>query len=157
MTSRIQTDFKNVQNFCSSILIAIFFLFSNIIISISLAFFYEWRTALAALSLLPLICASGFIQLGFVSGSSSESKDKVDDSSQIVSETIQNIKTVLTLGHLEIIERYNKTLKDSYDGMLKKSILSGFFFGLSNAVMMITVALIFYLASIFTKNNHLDV
>lgn len=98
LTTRISTDFKNINFFSSNILTSILFLVSNVVVSIVFALYYEWRTALTSLALLPMIGIAGFIQLAFIFELNSNSKRDLDDSSQIVSETVQNIRTVLTLG-----------------------------------------------------------
>jgi ABC-type multidrug transport system fused ATPase/permease subunit len=94
---------------------------------------------------------SGVLQIA-VSGGFNEGKAKaIDISSQIVSESISSIRTILTLGDEAIIERYTKALNCNYDSMVRKSNIAGLFFGLSFMILFITIALIFYLVSVYTQ------
>lgn len=59
---------------------------------------FEWRTGLTSLGLIPLIVLSQAIQFTFINGFF-ESKDKIySNSSVIISESIINIRTTLSLG-----------------------------------------------------------
>lgn len=61
-----------------------------------MAFYFEWRTALVALGLFPFIGIVGALQSSFTLGNSSTSDDIYNESSQILSETVSNLKTVLS-------------------------------------------------------------
>ena len=56
----------------------------NIVISVSAAVYFDWRTALSTIGLIPLIILSQMIQFGFMQGFS-ESKGKYyDEAGQIL-------------------------------------------------------------------------
>lgn len=80
----------------------------------------------------------------------------MDNSIQVVSEAVNSIRTILTLGNEVILERHQKLLNKSYEDTIKDSNIGGIFFGLSYMLFFIVTAVIFYLASIFTTRNNLD-
>jgi hypothetical protein len=57
---------------------------SSIVFGLLLAFFFEWRTALLAIGLIPLIGVAGLIQAKIISGYLSESQLLYEDSSKIL-------------------------------------------------------------------------
>jgi ABC-type bacteriocin/lantibiotic exporter with double-glycine peptidase domain len=85
--------------------------FSNIAFGIILAFIFEWRTALVALGMVPLICISGGVQAAFIAGFSANKDQMYKDAGQIVVEALMNIRTVVSLGsEEEIVARYRAKL-----------------------------------------------
>jgi hypothetical protein len=72
----------------------------NVIAGVAGGIYFEWRTGLTSIGLIPLIILSQTIQLGFIQGFA-EKKGKIyESSSQIINESILNIRTVLALGGL---------------------------------------------------------
>lgn len=70
----------------------------NILISLIGSVIIEWRTGLTSMALIPLLIVAQGIQLAFVKGFT-ETKDKIySDSSQIINESVMNIRTVYSLG-----------------------------------------------------------
>ena len=70
----------------------------NILISLIGSVIIEWRTGLTSMALIPLLIVAQGIQLAIVKGFT-ETKDKIySDSSQIINESVMNIRTVYSLG-----------------------------------------------------------
>lgn len=64
---------------------------------------FEWRTGLTSIALIPLIILAHAIQLSFVTGLSDLSTKVHEESAQLVSESVMNIRTVLSLGGSRIM------------------------------------------------------
>lgn len=69
-----------------------------VIYSIAGGIALDWRTGLTSLALIPLIILSQGIQFAFIQGFSSQKASVYEESSQQLSETIGNIKTVISVG-----------------------------------------------------------
>lgn len=69
---------------------------STVVFGLLMAFYFEWRTALVSIVLIPLIGISGLFQSKMTSGYLTESQELYEDSSKILSESLTNFKTVLS-------------------------------------------------------------
>jgi ABC-type multidrug transport system fused ATPase/permease subunit len=135
--------------------------FSIIIINICIcvigAIYFDWRTGLTALSLIPLILIAQSFQFKFLSGYADFKGKAYDESNSIVGEAVTNIRTVLTLGGRDYInEQYATKLDDIFNGVIKKCILSGFMLGISYLLQYLTVALMLFLAAVYIDTYNLD-
>ena len=85
----------------------VFIIISNILFSLIGAVIFEWRTGLTAFGLIPLIILSQYIQLGFVQGLAASKGKIYNSSSQIIKESVMNIRTVLSLdGPQVMVKKY---------------------------------------------------
>ena len=73
-------------------------------------------------------------------------------------ESMSNIRTVCSFGYENIIlARYTKMLEKPYSLAIKNGIISGFFYGLAQLIMYLVVGLIFFIGSVFVRDNNLDI
>ena len=76
-----------------------------------IAFVFEWRTALVALGLLPLMILSGIAQMAFQTGFSDKTDEAYKDSSHLIMEAMVNIRTVSSFGFEgNVAKRYNSKM-----------------------------------------------
>lgn len=69
-----------------------------------------------------------------------------------------NIRTVTSFGYENmILNKYSDKLKEPYQIAIKKGNISGILFGFSQLIMYVVFALIFYLGSIFIRDNNLSI
>jgi len=70
-----------------------------------------------------------------------------------------NYRTVIAFGSKNvdsILDRYAELLIVPREAGIKKAHISGLFFGYSQGIRFVFIAIVFYLASLFTKNYSLD-
>lgn len=68
-------------------------------------------------------------------------------------ESLTNIRTVVSFGvENTVINKYNKYIDEPQLMLTKNSIISGFFFGLSQVSTYIVFGVLFYIGTIFMKN-----
>ena len=156
--TRLTSSCKTMYNFAQLFLPNLVMIINNIICCVIGAAIFEWRTGLTALALIPLIILAQAIQLGFMQGFS-EFKGKIfEDSSQIINESVINIRTVLSFGNIEaVIMRYENRLNEIFTVLVKKSLVSGLMFGLAYCLQYIAFALIFFMAAVFISNFNLSI
>lgn len=69
-----------------------------------------------------------------------------------------NIRTVSSFGYEDMIQhKYDAKLEEPLNMGIKKGNVSGLLYGLSQFVMFIIFALIFYLGTIFLRDNNLSI
>jgi len=96
--------------------------------------------------------------LGFLQGFSQSKGKYYDEAAQILNESVNNIRTVLSLGGIqEICATYNNKLEKVFPIITKKIVVGGAMFGFSNFLMFITFGIVFYLSIIFVTSYNLEV
>lgn len=102
--------------------------------------------------------AAGAIQMAFTTGFSAKTDVAYKDSSSLITESMVNIRTVTSFGYENmILDKYSEKLTLPFQIAVKKGNISGLLFGLSQFTMFVVFGLIFYLGSIFIRDNNLDV
>lgn len=111
LTSVMTQSCKTLYNFLKEYTPHLIFVLSSIVSSMIGALAFEWRTGLTSFGLIPLIMLSQAIQLAFIQGMA-ESKSKIyRDLSQIINESVMNIRTIYSLNCSNtIVDRYNSKL-----------------------------------------------
>lgn len=75
------------------------------------------------------------------------------DASQIVMESLTNIRTVVSFGvENTVLNKYNKYIDGPQAMLNKNSLISGFFFGLSQVMTYIVFGILFYIGTIFMRD-----
>ena len=95
---KLTSNCKIIHSFFSLELAAFTILLANIIFSLIGALYFEWRTALSTLGMIPLILLSQVIQFTFINGFMEEKGKFYENASQILHESVMNIRTILSLG-----------------------------------------------------------
>jgi ATP-binding cassette, subfamily B (MDR/TAP), member 1 len=110
------------------------------------------------MGLIPLILLSQIIQLSFIQGFSQSKGRFYGEASQIFNESVMNIRTIISLDAMaSSYARYERKLSDVFMIILKKSLVSGFMFGVSNMLMFTTFGLTFFLSIVFVSNYNISV
>lgn len=83
----------------------------TVIYSLIGSLIFEWRTSLASFGLIPLIILSQGIQMAFVTSFAETKMKFYEEASNLINESVMNIRTVLSLegGHI-LYRRYSNSL-----------------------------------------------
>lgn len=69
-----------------------------------------------------------------------------------------NIRTVTSFGSEDIVERkYSARLVEPEKVGVRKGMISGFLYGLTQIIMFFVFGLIFYLGTVFMRDNNLEI
>ena len=154
LTARLSTDCNLVNSVTTTIVGIMIQNVSTLLAGIIIAFVHEWRTALVALGLLPLMILCGVAQMAMSTGFSDKTDAAYKDSANIIMEAMINIRTVSSFGYEGVIaDKYDQKMEEPYKLAINRGNFSGFFFGLSQIVMFTIFGLLFYLGSIFVRDN----
>jgi ATP-binding cassette subfamily B (MDR/TAP) protein 1 len=158
LSARLALDSQKV-NKLTTIYISILVENSMSLISgVIIAFFYEWRTSLVAFGLLPFMIIAGVCQNYFANGFSAQTDKAYQDSSNLITEAMINIRTVTSFGYADMLERkYSECLKDPYLSGVKIAHIAGLMYGVSMAILFVAFALLFHFGTIFLRDNGLSV
>jgi ATP-binding cassette, subfamily B (MDR/TAP), member 1 len=104
---------------------------------IGYAFWSDWRTSLAVLAVAPLISLTAMFTLKMNTSVTSRANASYAKAGGIVSASIINIRTVLSLNAVEImIDRFNAATKECYDGAVSQVAWLGLANGANMASML---------------------
>lgn len=86
-------------------------------------------------------------------------EDSYKKANSLLSDIILNYRTVISFGQKNvdmILNRYGQLLVVPREAGIKRAHISGLFFGYSQSIRFVFVAIVFYIASVIIKNNGLD-
>uniref|UniRef100_A0A1J3HUV6 ABC transporter B family member 4 n=1 Tax=Noccaea caerulescens TaxID=107243 RepID=A0A1J3HUV6_NOCCA len=108
LSARLASDCKTVNGLTTTYIAILVQNISNLVCGIVIAFIYEWRTSLVALGLIPFMIIAGAIQMAFTTGFSAKTDVAYKDSSNLITESMINIRTVTSFGYENmILDKYS--------------------------------------------------
>ncbi|CAF4892140.1 unnamed protein product [Rotaria sp. Silwood1] len=123
---------------------------------ILISFAFAWQLTLLVLAFVPFMIAGGFLQNYLMTGFASKDKKSMENAGKVTVESIQNIRTVVQLTKEDYFyEQYCLLLEIPYQSSIKRAILFGLFFSLSNSVMYFSLAALFRLGAYLVQKNEL--
>ncbi len=105
LAARLSTDCRSINLLVTTLIPITFQSLTTLIAGVVIAFIFEWRTALVSLGLLPLLIVSGAIQMTITEGFSDKTDKVYKSSSELITESMNYIRTVTSLGSEEILKR----------------------------------------------------
>lgn len=158
LSARLAADCHSVNGLTTTYVGILIQNAANLAAGIIIAFIYEWRTSLVALGLIPFMILAGAIQMAFTTGFSAKTDVAYKDSSALITESMINIRTVTSFGYENmILNKYSEKLVLPFQIAVKKGNISGLLFGISQLIMYVVFALIFYFGAVFIRDNHLSI
>lgn len=105
LATRLSVDAQQVQSLISTNIPVMIQSLSTLIAGIIISAVYEWRTFLVALGLIPFMIVAGVIQTAINQGMSSKTDEAYKDSSNLIMESVINIRTVKAYGYESIFSK----------------------------------------------------
>lgn len=85
---------------------------AGFITAITIAFTASWELTLVLIFCFPVLGAVGFLQLRLIAGRTAKNKKKLEESGKTAVESIDNVRTVVSLGLEEhLVAKYYGLLK----------------------------------------------
>lgn len=103
LANRLASDCHTINQLIITFIPIIFQSLFTLIAGVVIAFIYEWRTALVALGLMPFLIISGAIEMSFSEGFSDKTDKVYKESSDLITESMNSIRTVTSFGSENII------------------------------------------------------
>ena len=155
LSARLAADCQTVNALTTTYISILVQNLSTLVSGIIIAFVYEWRVALIALGLIPLMILSGIVQMSFTMGFSDKTDSAYKDSSNLITEAMVNIRTVTSFGYdAFVINQYEKKLEEPQMLGIKKGLVSGVLFGFSQFILFLIFGLLFFLGSVVVRDSY---
>ncbi|XP_058047126.1 bile salt export pump [Ahaetulla prasina] len=138
LTTRLATDASQVQGATGTQIGMIVNSFTNIGVSIIIAFYFSWKLSLVITCFLPFLALSGMIQSRMLTGFASQDKKAMEATGRISNEALGNIRTIAGIGREKtFIDAYEKQLEVPYRAAIKKANVYGVCYGFAQCVLFI--------------------
>jgi ATP-binding cassette, subfamily B (MDR/TAP), member 1 len=109
LSKRLGTDCQTINGMATTYIYIMIGSATTFVEGVIIALIYEWRTALVAIGFMPLVMLAGAIRTAFRSGLSEKEDAALKDSSQIVMESLTNIRTVVSFGvENTVLHKYSR-------------------------------------------------
>ncbi|NXH46107.1 ABCBB protein, partial [Dicaeum eximium] len=138
LTTRLATDASQVQGATGSQIGMIVSSFTNIGVSMIIAFYFSWKLTLVIMCFLPFLALSGAVQTKMLTGFASQDRKALEATGRIASEALSNIRTVAGIGKEKMfIDNFEKHLDLPYRAAIKKAHVYGLCFGFAQSIVFI--------------------
>ncbi|KAL3831643.1 hypothetical protein ACJMK2_023371 [Sinanodonta woodiana] len=156
LTTRLSNDCTMVQGATGFKISTLLESISTIIASVVIAFFYSWKLTLVTLSFMPIMIAVGTIQGRLITRFSKSDKRSVEKVGQIFFQSINNMRTVVSLTLEEIfLLKYSKINDFMQREGIKRSFVAGLFFAMSNGIVFFSYATALTYGAYLIQNENL--
>ncbi|KAI3948362.1 hypothetical protein MKW98_013860 [Papaver atlanticum] len=144
--ARLSADAASVRSLVGDSLAMLVESIAIVIAGLGIAFQANWKLSLIILVLIPLIGLNGWAQMKFLKGFSSDAKKKYEEASQVANDAVGSIRTVASFGAEEkVMKLYESKCEGPEKAGVRKGIVSGIGFGITNFLMFSVYALSFYI------------
>ncbi|XP_010271025.1 PREDICTED: ABC transporter B family member 11-like isoform X2 [Nelumbo nucifera] len=143
--ARLSADAATVRSLVGDALALLVQNTATAIAGLVIAFQASWQLALIILVLIPLIGISGWAQMKFMKGFSSDAKMMYEEACQVANDAVGSIRTVSSFcAEEKVMQLYKKKCEGPMKAGIRQGLISGVGFGLSNFLLFCVYATSFY-------------
>ncbi|KAK3580601.1 hypothetical protein CHS0354_002699 [Potamilus streckersoni] len=156
LTTRLSNDCTMVQGATGSKIGLLLESIATIIASLVIALYYSWKLTLVILTFMPIMIGVGIIQGRLITGFSKSDKKSIEETGQIFTESVDNMRTIVSLTREEtFILGYSKIIDYMLRQGIRKAFVAGFFFAMSNGIIFFAYAAAFTYGAYLVQNENL--
>lgn len=131
---------------------------SSVGFSVVVGLILNWKLCLVIMAFIPINFISGFINMQSFGSNQDDGKYNVEEGGRIATETIENIKTVVSLGRENYFyDLFVRTFNKKFGRKLAMIHVSGFFYAVSTSVLFFIQAATFSYGYYLIANKSLSV
>eukprot|EP00397_Hematodinium_sp_SG-2012_P001708 GEMP01001713.1.p1 GENE.GEMP01001713.1~~GEMP01001713.1.p1 ORF type:complete len:1272 (+),score=315.58 GEMP01001713.1:236-4051(+) len=148
LTAFLSVSAHRVSNVTGENLGTMITVVATLLISCIVSLVSKWKVALVLMACIPVIVLSFVLQSKMKWSGNGACGGEDDNGEVIVSETIQDVRTVKSLGGVDVaFRRYMDTTRKAFEAQIRSALTAGLFFGISNGIIFLAYALGFWWGS----------
>lgn len=158
LTNIITEDISSVNGLTTEAIAILIEAFLGLVVSCGAVFIFSPSLGIVVTCLTPFMVLGG-LGMAKLQFQQEAVEDSYKKANSLLADIIMNYRTVIAFGpkNVEsILESYSELLVIPKEAGIKKAHISGLFFGYSQGIRFVFIALVFYTAAIFTKKFDLD-
>ena len=157
ISNRLSKDCRTVNMLVSSYIGSIFQSASSLIIGIGIALGFNWRLALVAMALSPILIISGLISPKGKGNAMGPEKKKKGVNFNLLADTFNNMKLVRSLTAEEpLLKEFSEHCERERGEEMKKSYFDSVLSAFAQFGIFIVYAVVFYVGAIFMRDHNLS-
>ncbi|KAJ2849367.1 hypothetical protein IWW36_002683 [Coemansia brasiliensis] len=158
LTARLATEAGDVNKTVGEAMPAFVVGISSIVAGVTIAFTYGWRLTLVILATLPCLTAAFYFEGKSLYASTQAMKSAYESASQDAAETVNNIRTVVTLTREHtFIKQFCASSDEPYRRALRNNAIGSVGYGFAQSTMFLVYCLAFFVGSRFVLDGYLTV
>lgn len=157
LTAKLADDATQVKGLFGQLLGSLVQSLVTAIVGIGIALHYTWQLTLVILATIPIVSFAGYLQFKSQHRFGAEVKSSYEDSNNVPTEAISNVRTVAILTKEEhFYHEYEVDMEPSYTKAIKGVLVASLGQGFSAGARMFVNALSYYVGMLFMKSGTLD-
>jgi ATP-binding cassette subfamily B (MDR/TAP) protein 1 len=126
---------------------------ASLVVGLTVAFVFSWQMSLAMFATVPIMIAANALQMVVMLGGDSKENEKLKQAQQVVSESVQSVRTVHACGtEKALIALYTKRVESTGAGWWTHGV-AGFALGLSGGIQFFIIAIAVWVMAILVREG----
>ncbi|XP_035227940.1 ATP-dependent translocase ABCB1-like isoform X2 [Stegodyphus dumicola] len=156
IATRLATDVPMVKSASGLRIGTVISAFVTLAASLAIAFIFGWKLAVALLIVVPILLASGTVQMKILKGNQKRDAELMSDAGEVACEALENIRTVQSLTLEEVFfTRYVSHLLLPYMESKRNAKVYAVAYAFSQAIMFFTYAAAFRMGAYLVARNEM--
>ncbi|KAI7878443.1 p-glycoprotein [Lichtheimia hyalospora FSU 10163] len=157
LTARLAVDSRNVNELVTKVPGDIVHTLATTITGLVISFVYSWRITLIMLAMSPVVVGASFYESRVQRGFSDKTSKAQEQSGEIASEAVKEIRTVTALGKQGYFEsKYCKALERPHRLAQRKAWLSSIGYSINQGFVLFAAAVAFYASMKFMEQGIME-
>ncbi|KAL2644761.1 hypothetical protein R1flu_012348 [Riccia fluitans] len=158
LSSRLLADAAAVKSVIGDTFCTVVQSISTVIAGYSIAFSGSWELAFIVVGLSPFLCMQAVVTAALDHQPSQTDKDNLNQASQVVSDSVSNIRTVASFGaEKKIVELYENKSTTTYFANIKNGVYNGLALGFANFSLFSSYAISFYAGAKLVQQGRVEI
>ncbi|KRT85664.1 AAA protein [Oryctes borbonicus] len=156
--AKLSTDAANIQGAAGYPIMVGLNAISTILIATGLSLYFEWRLALVALTIVPVILLGTYFETKFSQMDNYGSKNAIENAAKVAVEAVANVRTVVAMGCEEVFyTMYTGEMVPHYKKGRTSAHFRGVILGLSRSLIYFAYGIAFFYGGHLVVSDGLDV
>lgn len=157
LLTKLSSDTTKICGIATSVIGQLVQTVVTLVLGITLGFVYDWRLCLINLCFMPLLVGNYILQVKVQKGDTAGNEKVEIEAGSILSESVINTKTIFSYNMQDnVVNFYSHVLDRLNRNLIKTSVYNGIFYGVSQFVIFILYAVLFYAGGTFKSQGTLE-